>query len=60
MSGCVVELFGLPREISELREIKIKLKDGASLLDFIAALGREVPVLEGRVIRSGEDRLTEH
>ena len=60
MIRCVVELFGLPREITELREVEVGLKDGASLGDVIAALRREIPALEGRVIRAGEDWLVEH
>ncbi len=60
MNRCVVQLFGLPREVTELREVEVKLKDGANLGDVIAALRREIPALEGRVIRAGENRLMEH
>jgi len=55
-----VQLFGLPREVTELHELEVKLKDGANLGDVIAALRREIPALEGRVIRAGENRLMEH
>ncbi len=52
-------MFGLPHEISELQEMEIVLKDGASLKDLIASLRRETPVLEGHVIRTGEDSLVD-
>jgi len=60
MLRCIVQLFGLPHEITELQEVEVELKDGASLGDVIAALRREIPALEGRVIRAGENRLMEH
>jgi len=60
MNRCIVQLFGLPREATGLHEVKVELKDGANLGDVIAALRREIPALEGRVIRAGENRLMEH
>ena len=60
MKRCIVQLFGLPHEVTELREVEVELKDGANLGDVIAALRREIPALEGRVIRAGENRLMEH
>ncbi len=60
MNRCIVQLFGLPREITELQKVEVRLKDGANLEDVIAALRREIPALEGRVIRAGENRLMEH
>jgi len=60
MNRCIVQLFGLPREATELREVEVKLKDGANLEDVIAALRREIPTLEGHVTRTGENRLMEH
>jgi len=60
MNTCIVQLFGLPREITDSREIEVELKDGANLGDVIAALRREIPALEGPVIRAGENRLMEH
>ncbi len=53
-------MFGLPREVTELREVEVRLKDGANLGDVIAALRRKIPALEGGVIRAGENRLMEH
>lgn len=60
MVTCIVEMFGLPDEITALREVEVKLKDGANLTDLIAALRHKIPALEGHVIRANEDRLTEH
>jgi len=60
MNRCVVQLFGLPHQATELHEVEVKLKDGANLGDVIAALRREIPALEGPVIRAGENRLMEH
>ena len=59
MIRCVVEMFGLPREISDLDEVEVELKE-ASPGDVIAALRRKIPVLEGPVIRPREDRLVDY
>ena len=60
MNRCFVQLFGLPREVTELQKVEVGLKDGASLGDVIAALRSEIPALEGPVIHAGENRLTEY
>ncbi len=60
MKRCIVQLFGLSHEVTELQKVELELKDGARLQDVIAALKREIPALEGRVIRTGENRLTDH
>lgn len=60
MFRCVVEMFGLPYEITGLREVEIELEDGATLGDVIAALRRNVSTLEGIVVCAGENRLTEY
>ncbi len=60
MNRCIVQLFGLPRKVTELHEVEVELKDGANLGDVIAALRLEIPTLEGSVIRAGENRLTGH
>ena len=59
MFKCVVQIFGLPREITDVREVEVELKDEASLGDIIAMLRQKIPALEGPVIRTGEDRLVE-
>ncbi len=60
MVKCVVEMFGLSREVSGVQQVEIKLENGASLRDAVAALRREIPSLDGSVIRSGEDRLEDN
>ncbi len=59
MARYSVEMFGLSKEISELRNVEIELGDGSSLRDLVAALRRKIPALEGKVIRAGQDRLTD-
>ncbi len=59
MTRYIVEMYGLSSEITELREVEIELKDGASLGDIVGALRRKIPALEGHVIRDGENRLME-
>ncbi len=59
MFKCSVGIYGLPREVTAIRQVDIELQDGASLREVIAALREEIPALEGPVVRSGEDRLTE-
>ena len=54
-----VELFGLSNEITALKNVDIDLNDGASLKDVVAALRSKIPAMEGSVIRTGQDRLTE-
>ena len=59
MFKCVIRIYGLPREISDVREVEVELKDGAGMADVVAALREKIPALEGPVIRTGEDRLVE-
>jgi molybdopterin converting factor small subunit len=60
MFRCVVEMFGLPSEITELREAEVELDDGATLRDVVAALKSKIPALEGTAIRVGENQLVEN
>jgi hypothetical protein len=55
-----VELFGMSNVFPDLRSVEIELQGEASLRDVVIALRQEMPVLEGSVIRPGEDRLTSH
>jgi molybdopterin converting factor small subunit len=59
MFKIIIPMYGLPREITELREVEVELRDGAGMAEVIAALREKVPSLEGPVIRPGEDRLVE-
>ncbi|MBA7621314.1 hypothetical protein ES703_28674 [subsurface metagenome] len=54
MFKCVVQMFGLPREITDLQEVELQLKEGATLKEFITALRNKIPSLEGTVIREGQ------
>ena len=60
MIKCVVELFGLPHQPTDLREVEVGLNDGAQLGDVIAALRREIPTLNRHVIVAEEDRLVDY
>lgn len=60
MFSCVVGLFGLPSEVTELREVAVEVDDGADLRGVVGALRREIPALEGDIICAAEDRLTEY
>lgn len=57
MFKCVIPMYGLPREITELREVEVEVSDGAGMAEVVAALKEKVPALEGPVIRRGENRL---
>ena len=59
MFKCVIPMYGLPREITELRQVEVKLRDGAGMAEVITALREKVPSLEGPVFRPGENRLQE-
>ena len=52
-------MYGLPHEITPLREVELDLNDGANMSEVVAALRKRIPALEGKVIRQGEDRLEE-
>ena len=55
----VIPMYGLPREITEIRQVEVELSDGAGMAEVIAALKEKVPSLEGPVFRVGENRLQE-
>jgi molybdopterin converting factor small subunit len=57
MFKVVIPMYGLRREITELREVEVELRDGAGIAEVLRALKEKVPSLEGPVIRPGEDRL---
>jgi molybdopterin converting factor small subunit len=54
-----VQMYGLSREVTPLREVEIELIEGAGMADVVSALRKKIPALEGPVIRPGEDRLEE-
>lgn len=57
MISCVVEMYGLSREISGLSEVKLELEDNARLGDVVSELKHKLPEMEGPVIRQGLNRL---
>ena len=59
MFKVVIPMYGLPREITELREVEVELRDGATMPEVIAAMRAKAPSLEGPVVRPGEERLVE-
>jgi molybdopterin converting factor small subunit len=56
---CVIHMYGLPQEITTLREVEVELEEGAGMADVIAAMKKKIPALQGPVIRTGENRLEE-
>lgn len=59
MFKCLVHMYGLPYEITALREVEVELEEGAGMAAVIAALKGKVPALVGPVFRPGDDRLQE-
>ena len=57
MSKYAIYMYGLPYEITTLREVEVELNDGAGMAEVTAALKEKIPALEGPVIRTGQDRL---
>jgi hypothetical protein len=52
-------LYGLDRNLTDLKEIELELEDGAGMAEVIAEMRRRAPALEGPVIRPGENRLVD-
>ncbi len=59
MFTCVVEMYGISPGITELTRAEIELNEGAGINELVAALRARVPSLEGPVIQSEYNRLTE-
>ena len=60
MFRTVIHIYGLPKDISDMREIEIELNDGAGMNEVVGAMKEKIPALEGPVIREGENRLAEY
>ncbi len=56
---CVIPLYGLPREVTTLRQLEVEISDGADMAEVIAAIKEKVPTMDGPVFRAGENRLEE-
>jgi molybdopterin converting factor small subunit len=52
-------MYGLYHGITDLREVELDLRDGATMPEVVAEMRRKIPTLVGPVIREGEDRLVE-
>jgi len=59
MNKWVIPMYGLPREITEKREVEVELREGAGMAEVVAALREKIPSLEGKVIVRGQDRLAD-
>lgn len=54
---CTVELFGVARMLTGMRDINLALRPGATIGDVFAALADKLPSLSGRVISADGTRL---
>jgi len=59
MFKITLPMYGLNHHITALREVELELPDGAGMSDVVSALRRQIPALEGPVIRPGQDRLVD-
>jgi molybdopterin converting factor small subunit len=59
MNKWTIPMYGLPRQITEKREVEVELSDNAGMVEVVAALRKRIPALEGTVIVRGEDRLAD-
>ncbi len=59
MAKWIIPMYGLPREITPLREVEVELNDDADMAEVLAAMKAKIPALEGPVIRCGENRLVD-
>jgi molybdopterin converting factor small subunit len=59
MSKWTIPMYGIPREITEKREVDVELDEGAGMAEVVAALRQKVPALEGKAIVHGQDRLAD-
>ena len=53
----VIPMYGLPYEITPAREVRVCVEEGANMSRVIEAMKKQMPALDGRVFRRGEDRL---
>jgi molybdopterin converting factor small subunit len=60
MFKCIIYMYGLPYEITTLREVEVELNEGAGMAEVTAALKEKIPALEGPVIRTGQNRLQDN
>jgi hypothetical protein len=59
MFTCTIEMYGVSPSVTELTRAEVDLSKGAPIQELVAALKAKIPALEGPVIQSGFNRLTE-
>jgi hypothetical protein len=60
MFRCIVQMFGLPQQITNLHRIEVDINDEASIPELVIALRNTLPSMEGPVIIPGQARLNEN
>ncbi|MCX7912722.1 MAG: MoaD/ThiS family protein [Dehalococcoidales bacterium] len=58
----VIPMYGLPREVTEKRQVEVELEEGAGMAEVLAAMADQAPELVGKVIipdGSGKKRLAD-
>ncbi len=61
MITCIVEFYGQSYELAGRKEAVLKLeKNKAGIPDMVAALRKEVPALDGFVLKEGQDSLMDN
>jgi hypothetical protein len=60
MFKSVVEMYGIPQEVTRQNKVELELKDDAGLKDIIAGLRQKIPAMDGMVFQRGQDRLTDY
>jgi hypothetical protein len=55
-----VEMYGISPHITPVVKVEVELNEGGLIPDVIAALKAKIPALEGPVIQSGYNRLSEN
>ncbi len=59
MFTCVVEMYGISPAVTGLTRAEVELNEGDTIEKLVAALKAQIPALEGPVIQSGSNHLTE-
>ncbi len=54
-----LQMYGLSHEITKLREVELEIPEGAGMPEVVGALKKQIPALEGPVVRKGENRLAD-
>jgi len=55
---CIVDMYGLSQRKAQPEQVEIEIPNPAKLADIIAALRDKLPLIEGDVIFTGQNRLT--